>query len=304
MAAITQIDLSHLIGREVGTSTLLKELDRGAMAVIFIAYQRTLKRQIAVKILPKSILTPESAELFQQEAEMAAILSHPNIIPVYEVGSTEEFLFFTMQLVQGKPLSYFIERAQKHVIPSRRFLGIKTTIDLMVAVLDGLAYAHTQDIIHRDVKASNILIEKHNQRPIIMDFGISKSVRDEDAGKTRILGTPTNMAPEQVLGKELDGRIDVYAAGIMLFQMLVSALPLAPYKTTKELLKLKLKDRLYTKKPSEMNPALSEEMDQIVQKAIALDREARYATCSAFAEDLQQYAARFLPADQQIRPEN
>ena len=110
----------HLIGREVGTSTLLKELGRGAMAVIFVAYQRTLRRQIAVKILPKSLITPVTADLFQQEAEAAAILSHPNIVQIYEVGDTDEFLFFTMQLISGRPVSEFIKRAQKHVVPSRR----------------------------------------------------------------------------------------------------------------------------------------------------------------------------------------
>ena len=299
MAAITKIDLSHLIGREVGTSTLLKELDRGAMAVIFVAYQRTLKRQIAVKILPKSRLTEAGAEMFQQEAELAAILSHPNIIQVYEVGSTEEFLFFTMQLIQGKPLSYFIERAQKHVIPSRRFLDVSTTLDLLLAILDALAYAHSQGIIHRDVKASNILMEEHTRRPILMDFGISKSVRDPESGKTAILGTPTNMAPEQVLGKDLDGRADIYATGVLLFQMLVSRLPVPPHETTRELLRLKMNDRLFSKTPSEINPALTDEMDRIVRRATALAPEDRYADCREFADDLRQYAARHGAADQQ-----
>ncbi len=299
MTAITKIDLSHLIGREVGTSTLLKELDRGAMAVIFIAFQRTLKRQIAVKILPKSLLTKASAEMFQQEAEMAAILSHPNIIQVYEVGDTEEFLFFTMQLIQGKPLTYFIERARKHVIPSRRFLDVSTTLNLVLAVLDALSYAHGQDIIHRDVKASNILIEEHTRRPILMDFGISKSVRDPESGKTAILGTPVNMAPEQILGRDLDGRTDVYATGVLLFQMLVSRLPLAPHETTRDLLRLKMNDRLFIKTPSEMNPALTEDMDRIVRRSIALNPAERYADCREFADDLRAYAAEQTAPDQQ-----
>ncbi|MFO8049633.1 MAG: serine/threonine-protein kinase [Desulfosudaceae bacterium] len=299
MTAITKIDLSHLIGREVGTSTLLKELDRGAMAVIFIAFQRTLKRQIAVKILPKSLLTEASAEMFQQEAEMAAILSHPNIIQVYEVGDTEEFLFFTMQLIQGKPLTYFIERARKHVIPSRRFLDVSTTLNLVLAVLDALSYAHGQDIIHRDVKASNILIEEHTRRPILMDFGISKSVRDPESGKTAILGTPVNMAPEQILGRDLDGRTDVYATGVLLFQMLVSRLPLAPHETTRDLLRLKMNDRLFIKTPSEMNPALTEDMDRIVRRSIALNPAERYADCREFADDLRAYAAEQTAPDQQ-----
>ncbi len=297
MAAITQIDLNHLVGREVGTATLLKELARGAMAVIFIAYQRTLKRQIAVKVLPKSILTPATAELFQQEAELAAGLSHPNIIQVYEVGSMDEFLYFTMQLIQGQPLSYYIALAQKHVIPSKRFIGLKTTLNLFAAVLDGLAYAHSQDILHRDIKPSNILIEKHTRRPIIMDFGISKNIRDTGDAEKDIMGTPTNMAPEQILGENLDGRADIYAAGILLFQMLVSSLPFTPHESTRELLKLKLKDSLFTHKPSELNPAANEEMDRIVFKAIARDPGDRYASCNDFSRDLQDYAAQFISSD-------
>lgn len=297
MAAITTVDLNHLIGREVGTATLLKELARGAMAVIFIAYQRTLKRQIAVKVLPKSILTPATAELFQQEAELAAGLSHPNIIQVYEVDGTDEFLYFTMQLIQGRPLSYFITLAQQHVIPSRRFMELKTTLNLVIAVLDGLGYAHSQDILHRDVKPSNILIEKHTRRPIIMDFGISKNIRDTGDADRDIMGTPTNMAPEQILGKALDGRADIYATGIMLFQMLVSSLPFAPYESTRELLKLKVQDRLFTRKPSQLNAAVNEEMDRIVLKAISRDPGDRYDSCLDFSRDLQKYAAQFLPPD-------
>ena len=108
MESIRNLNFDNFIGQKVGTATLLKEYARGGKAVIFVAYQRSLKRQIAVKILPKSLLTPLAAERFQQEAEAAAILSHPNIVPIYEVGDTEDFLFFTMQLVKGRPISDYI----------------------------------------------------------------------------------------------------------------------------------------------------------------------------------------------------
>ena len=294
MTTIKEIDLSHLIGREVGTATLLSELGRGAMAVIFIAYQRTLRRQIAVKVLPRSVLTPAAAEQFQQEAELAAILSHPNIIPIYEVGSTDEFIYFTMQLVQGRPLSYFIELVRKHVVPSKRFLPLSTSLDLILAVLDGLAYAHTQDILHRDIKPANIMIEKHTKRPIIMDFGISKNIREAGEGGREVMGTPINMAPEQILGEELDHRADIYATGIVLFQMLAGTLPLAPYQSTRDLLKLKLQNKWLVHPPSRVNPAVNEEMDRIVLKAIARNPADRYAVCQDFSQDLRRYAARFL----------
>jgi hypothetical protein len=106
MSTIGTLNLDHLVGQQVGTAVLMKTLGRGAMSVVFMAFQKTLKRQIAVKILPKSMLTEKTANLFQQEAKSAAILAHPHIIPVYEVGETKEFLFFTMQLVKGNALSF------------------------------------------------------------------------------------------------------------------------------------------------------------------------------------------------------
>ena len=291
MTSIKELNFDHLIGQEVGTSTLLKELARGGMAAIFIAYQRTLKRQIAVKILPKSLLTPLAAELFQQEAESAAILSHPNIVTIYEVGEVEGFLFITMQLVKGRSLFDYITMARKHVLPSKRILPLKATIKIITDVLDALDYAHSQDIIHRDIKPANILIEAHTKRPIVSDFGLATTTRGPEQDSSVITGTPTYMAPEQILNDPSDGRTDIYATGVMLFEMLVSRLPLPKYSTAMELLKmrLKLKERLFQKKPSEMNPILTREMDDIIFKAIAHDPENRYTTCREFLEAIEGY---------------
>jgi len=296
MESIDTFRVDHLIGQEVGTATLLKEIARGGMAVIFTAYQRTLKRQIAVKILPKSLLTTLTAELFQQEAEAAAILSHPNIVTIYEVGDTTDFLFFTMQFVKGRAVSEYIKMARRNVVPSRRFLPIKTTIENVIKVLDALDYAHQQDIVHRDIKPANILIETHTKRPIITDFGLVKISRGPDQKSSVILGTPTYMAPEQILNSRVDGRADIYATGTTLFEMLVSNLPLPKYGSAQALLtmKLKLKDRLFQKRPSEMNPMVAQEMDEIVCKAISFDPEKRYATCREFLECLKAYSDRNL----------
>jgi len=285
----------HLIGKQVGTSVILKELARGGMGAIFIAYQKTLKRQIAVKILPKSLLTPTNAEFFRQEAEAAAILSHPNIIPVYEVGDTGEFLFFTMQLVNGRSLEYYIKRAKKNPIPSRRALPVKASLKILVDVLDALEYAHQQDIIHRDVKPANILMEKHTQRPILMDFGVAKIARGPDATDSLILGTPGYMAPEQITNGNVDARADIYAAGTMLFEML-SPQPLFPnVKSSMELLKLKVRlgDKLFTRKPSQLNPRLNSDMDKIIFKAVAYDPDRRYASCREFQSQLKDYLKRY-----------
>lgn len=243
MESIASINVDHLIGNEIGSSTIVRELARGGMSIIFVAFQRTLKRQIAVKILPKRIITPKTASLFQQEAESAAILYHPNIIPIYEVGETDEFLFFTMQLVAGDTLSTLLKKTSRNIIPSRRVLPVEKSIKLMFQILDALDYAHKQDIIHRDIKPGNILLDSVSNRPIVTDFGIAKVLRSDDDAKPIVQGTPVYMAPEQILNRNVDGRADIYACGVMFFQMLVEKLPIPRLKTTISLLKLKVSNK-------------------------------------------------------------
>jgi serine/threonine-protein kinase len=292
VGAIANINVDHLIGKEVGTATILKELARGGMAIVFIAYQRTLRRQIALKILPKKLLTPKTAQRFQSEAESAAILSHPNIIPVYEVGETDDFLFFTMQLVQGKSLGRIIEMVRKNLLPSRRTLPLEEAVRITTEILDALYYAHGEDIIHRDIKPDNILVEKHTQRPLITDFGVAKVLRGEDERMPMIQGTPVYMPPEQILGREVDARSDIYAVGTMLFKMLAPELPFPPYSSKTDLLKQKVrrKDGIFLKRPSEMNPSADEAIDRIVFKATAYRKEDRYEDCRQFKQDLETYA--------------
>lgn len=291
MASIGTMNLDNLIGREVGTSILVKELARGASAVVFVAYQRTLKRQIAVKLLPRSLLTPFAVECFRQEAEASGFLSHPNIISVYEAGETEDFLFLAMQLVKGRSLLDLIKMARNHVLPSRRFLPIKTTIEITARVLDALDYAHREGIVHRDIKPANVLIETHTKRPLIADFGIATTTRAQHQDSLKIAGTPTYMAPEQILSNPVDGRVDMYAVGIVLFEMLVSNLPMPRYRSMGELFqqRLRLKERFFKKKPSELNPMLHRDMDEIVFRALAHDPDNRYATCGKFREALEAY---------------
>ena len=296
MESIQKIDANSFVGQQIGTATILKEIARGGMAVVFIAYQRTLKRQIAVKVLPRSHLTSQTAELFQTEAEAAAILSHPNIIQIYEVGETDEFLFFTMQLVQGTPLSTILKTARKQIIPSKRVLPVKYTIEIIIQVLDALEYAHQHDIIHMDIKPHNILVENHTRRPLISDFGVARVLRGENNDGQTAGGSPLYMAPEQIIGSAVDGRTDIYATGTMLFQMLVPALPMRAYQSHESLLKDKLlnKEGIFLQKPSELNPTLAMDMDKIIDRATAYEPEQRYANCRDFIKDLKWYKRRFL----------
>ena len=290
------MNLSHLIGQKVGSSTLLAEIARGNMGAVFVGYQGSLKRQIAVKVVPKSIITPLTAKTFQQEAELAASLSHPNIIPVYEVGDAGDCLFLAMQLVKGKPLSYYIKRSHKNVLPSKRTLPLNITLKIIINVLNALDYAHTQSIIHRDIKPGNILIEDYKNRPIIVDFGLAKVSRMPDETATLVAGTPKYMAPEQILNSEVDGRADIYASATMLYEMLTPEPLFSDIKTIQDLLarKINQKDGLFAKMPSEMNPGLKQEMDRIISIALSFDPESRYATCREFRDQLERYSAQYL----------
>jgi len=289
--SIAAYNIEPLLGMQVGTATLLRELARGGMAIVFIAFQRTLKRQIAVKILPKQLLTAKSAVMFQQEAETSAILSHPNIITVYEVGDTQEFLFIAMQLIHGKTLADYIEAARKNPIPSRRGIPLPAALRVIAQVLDALHYAHRQGIVHRDIKPANILVENHTKRPIITDFGIAKILEEDDGAPRTVHGTPLFMAPEQVLGKEIDGRADLYAVGVMLYQMLVPHLPLPKFTSKAELLKHKVlnKNGLFEKWPSQMNIGAPPELDRILQKALATHPQQRYPDCRSLKEELEDF---------------
>ena len=291
MSTIAAYNAERLIGTQVGTSIIIKELARGGMAIVFIAFQKSLKRQIAVKVLPKSLITAKSAKLFQQEAEAVAILSHPNIIPVYEVGETDDFLFITMQLVQGNTLAQYMQFAQKNPIPSRRVLPLPASLRIMIQMLDALDYAHSQGIVHRDIKPGNIMIEKHSRRPLVTDFGIVQVLNSDAEAAKAVHGTPLYMAPEQILGQDVDGRADIYAAGTMFYQMLVAELPLPEFKSKTDLLKHKILSRgnFFLKKPSEVNPAIDQEMERIIGKAMAFEPDQRYGRGRDFLGDLEQY---------------
>jgi eukaryotic-like serine/threonine-protein kinase len=296
MTTIGALNLDYLVGQQVGTAVLLKKIGHGAMSAVFLAFQKSLKRQIAVKVLPKSLLTEKSAAFFQQEAESAAILAHPNIIPVYEVGETHDFLFFTMQLVQGNTLSYHIRQAQKNIVPSKRLMPLPTIISLMRKILDALAYAHDNDIVHRDIKPDNIMIENHSKRPLITDFGVARVSRTTSKSDRLLLGTPIYIAPEQILSGTVDGRADMYSAGVMMMEMLMARLPYPPYQTAMDLLKMKLslKEKIFRQRPSEVHPVANRALDEILFKALAFDPDQRYPSCREFAVQLEQFQKKMI----------
>jgi serine/threonine-protein kinase len=265
------------------------------MGLVFAAYQQSLKRQIAVKVLPKCMYTDESVYLFTQEAEAVAGLSHPNIIPIYEIGETEKFRYFTMQLIDGLSLAALLRKVTKNVVPSRRTLPIRTSLSIIKQILGALSYAHKRGVVHRDIKPENILILAESHIPVIADFGISRIVSSRTDTSQVSRGSPLYMAPEQILSSDADARADIYAVGVVLFRLLVQALPVISYSSPEDLLTAKLTGQgIFTKTPSLVDPRLNPEMDAIVGTASAHDPLKRYPSSKEFLAALTAYERKFL----------
>jgi serine/threonine-protein kinase len=295
MNSIDAFDAANVIGTTIGTATVLKELARGRMGVVFTAYQQSLKRRIAVKILPKCMYTEESIRLFEQEAEAVAGLSHPNIMPIYEIGATGEFRYFTMQLIEGASLAAVLRKIALNALPSRRILPIRSALSMVKQILEALSYAHKRGVVHLDIKPENILVHTESLIPIITDFGISRiaAVRDDALRTPR--GSPLYMASEQILGGDTDARADIHAVGVLLFRLLVESLPLTSGASADDLLQAKLAGQaVFVASPSQVNPRLNPEMDAIIAMATAHDPLQRYPACREFLAALAAYERKYL----------
>ncbi len=295
---ISSYDYASIIGKQLGTVTTLKMLGRGAMGAVFVAFQHSLKRQVAVKVLPKSLaMTELSRQQFRDEAEIIASLSHPNIIPIFEMGETDTLYFQVMQLVQGADLGSILRNRLKHPLPSKRLLPRESTLHFIMDILDGLAYAHEEEVVHQDIKPANILIETRRNRPLIADFGIAKAAQLEYKAQGLLVGTPLYLSPEQARAQATDARADIYSTGVILFEMLAGALPLRR-EPVKQMLhrKARTPDTLYTMRPSETSPLIDTALERIILRAVAPHREDRYPDCRTFRDELMDYVRRGGPA--------
>ncbi len=294
-------DGSRFVGRELGGVSLVRELGRGANGAVYVGFQRTLHRQVAVKILPKSGLSSKTAsELFRHEARLVAGLFHPNIVPVFEMGEDDDCYFQVMQLINGQDIEKLVKSRRRHPIPHRRLLPVRRTIEIVTGVADGLAYAHAQQIVHQDIKPSNIIIEESSRRPLIADFGIAKArfFEQADAADNIVIGSPLYMAPEHAANKETDFRADIYSLGMVLYQMTVPQLPLSAYDPL-EFVKRKIErpDTLFTKRPRDASSIIDAALESIITKALAPSRDKRYQSAAAFKSALTAYLSE-LPDSQ------
>ena len=253
---------------KIGRYRIMSQLGAGGMGVVYKAEDEMLKRCVALKVLLESSTNQVQNERFLLEAQATAKLNHPNIVAVYDIGQIEQDKFYlVMEYIEGTSL--------KDVITEKAPFKISEAIELTRQVSSALHAAHTLNIVHRDIKPANILITKAGMAKVT-DFGLAKIITGASLSISgQILGTPYYISPEQVEGKKVDGRADIYALGITFYQMLTNKLPFHG-EDVYTLLFARLKQ---DPQPVESHrPEIPAPLSKIVSKMIARDRENRFAT--------------------------
>jgi serine/threonine-protein kinase len=264
---------------DFGDYELLEQIGRGGQGVVFRARQKSLNRTVALKVISLGQWASEAhVKRFRREAEAAARLEHPCIVPIYEVGEREGSCYFSMKFVEGGQLDEVIRREP---MPPRR------AAELIVKVARTVDYAHEHGILHRDIKPGNILLDK-NGEPHLTDFGLARLVESESTvtRTMEVLGTPSYMAPEQAEGDNaaVGSATDVYGLGAVLYQLLTAHPPFAG-GTTYETIKLLLDTE--PRQPRLWNPKIDRDLSTICLKCLEKDPQRRYSSALALAEDLE-----------------
>lgn len=280
----------------VGTQYLVdREIGRGGMAVVYRATDLRLHRKVAIKVLPPELaFNADVRERFLREAQTAAQLSHPGIVPIYTVDEAEGLVFFVMALVEGESLA---ERLAREVR-----LPVEQARQILIGVADALAYAGSQGVVHRDVKPDNIMLDRLSGRPMVTDFGIARAA----AGDSRLtitgiaIGTPAYMSPEQALGeRELDARSDVYSLGVIGYQMLSGETPFKASNTPAML----VKHVSETPRPLlSLRPDVPPSLAYAISRALEKKPETRWADAGAFRDALAATSADSVPRNEYVPP--
>ena len=273
-----------LIGTMLGNYRILSPLGQGGMARVYRAHQESLDREVAVKVLPPWYAADRNfVERFQLEARLVARLSHPNIVTVHDASEQNGHLYIVMQLVDGGTFKGRLDALHLQ----HQTMNANEAIPVFVQLASALTYAHEQGIIHRDIKPVNVLCDRSG-RPILSDFGIAKVLASTKMGITQPgagVGTPEYMSPEQCYGGPVDGRADIYALGVMLFEALTGQTPFLgdtyPALAHGHLHELPPRPRM-------LNPAISPAIERIILTALEKNPAQRYQRAVDMGEALEQ----------------
>jgi ligand-binding sensor domain-containing protein/tRNA A-37 threonylcarbamoyl transferase component Bud32 len=284
--------MNELIGKRLGSYQLLEQVGQGGMATIFKAYQPSMDRYVAVKVLPAHFTQDETfVSRFTQEARTLARLEHPHILPVHDYGEQEGITYLVMRYIQAGTL--------KDLIAQQGPMDLKEAARILEQVCRALGHAHDQGIIHRDIKPSNVLIDERKDA-FLTDFGIAKLVAgtSQFTATGAVVGTPAYMSPEQGMGQPLDHRCDIYALGVMLYEMVTGQVP---FDAETPLAILMKHVNAPLPPPRLIKPDLPEMIERVILKAMAKSPADRFQSAEEMGETLQRAVAG-LPTEVALPP--
>ncbi len=270
---------------------IIEELGVGGMGSVYRVEDKKLKQEIALKLIkPEIAKDKKTVERFKNELTSARMIAHKNVCRMFDMGESKEAHFITMEYIKGEDLRSMIRMSGQ--------LGTGTAIGIAMQICEGLSEAHRLGIVHRDLKSSNVMIDKSGSARI-MDFGIARSLKGKGmTGSGVMIGTPEYMSPEQVEGKETDQRSDIYSLGVILYEMLTGGVPFEG--DTPFTVGIKHKSEA-PRDPKGLNPQIPEELSGLILKCLEKDKEKRYQSAANLRSDLERIGAsmptteRFIP---------
>jgi serine/threonine-protein kinase len=268
---------------KAGRYEIVGELGRGAMGVVYKAMDPVIGRTVAVKTIRLSeegtgLSRPELLTRFQTEARAAGLLTHPNIVVVFDAGEEDGLYYITMELVEGKSLQALLDGG--HAFPLPR------TLRIMEQTCSALQFAHERNVIHRDIKPANLMLTADDTVKVT-DFGTAKILQFGTVQQTaHVMGTPSYMSPEQVKGRAVDGRSDIFSLGVMLYEMVTGEKPFPGQNITTVIYKIVNEAPV---PPRQINPSIHPGISAVVMRALEKEPDQRYQNCREMLEDLRNY---------------
>jgi len=265
----------------LGRYQVEKELGKGAMGIVYLGKDPKISRVVAIKTMAlaqefEEDELDEVKERFFREAETAGRLSHPNIVTIYDAGEEHDLAYIAMEFLKGEDLAKYTKKD--------KLLDVKTVVSIIIRAAEGLAFAHAQNVVHRDIKPANLMYEPESDSLKITDFGIA---RITDSSKTKtgmVLGTPSYMSPEQLAGKKVDGRSDLFSLGVMFYQLLTGSLPFKAESMASLMFKITNEEAPDIRT---LKAELPDCLVGIINKTLIKDADARYQTGTDMANDLK-----------------